>query len=203
MEAGESRTSRKDAARTDDLFMITEIHPRKNYIIRKSIKLSRQVQVLAANIDQAFVIATPVMPRTSPGFIDRFLATAEAYNIPAGIIFNKSDLYDDETHDWVKRAGEIYSSIGYEVLVTSALMDQQPDELKEKAEGQSIAILRTFGCRQKLTDQCTGTGTRSEDSIHFFTASERHAYDNVRGNARTSRWRNDHRHTWHQGIRYH
>src|SRR5438045_317084 len=61
--------------------VITELHDRKNYIIRKSVNLSRQVQIIAANLDRAFVVATPVMPKTSLGFIDRFLATAEAYRI--------------------------------------------------------------------------------------------------------------------------
>ncbi len=67
----------------DDVGQISNMLPRKNYIIRKSVKLSRQVQILAANIDRAFVVATPVLPKTSLGFIDRFLATAEAYNISA------------------------------------------------------------------------------------------------------------------------
>src|SRR6185503_14600113 len=81
--------------------LITGLMPRKNYMIRKSVKQSKQIQVIAANLDRALVIATPVFPRTSLGFIDRFLATAEAYSIPAGIIFNKSDLYDDEITAYV------------------------------------------------------------------------------------------------------
>lgn len=75
---------------------IVKIHPRKNYIIRKSINLSKQSQILASNLDQAVLIATLVSPRTSLGFMDRFLITAEAYRIPAKIIFNKCDLLNDE-----------------------------------------------------------------------------------------------------------
>src|SRR6188472_3126138 len=65
--------------------LITEVHARKNYIIRKSVNLSKQIQVIASNLDCALVVATPVSPRTSLGFIDRFRSTAEAYNIPAGM----------------------------------------------------------------------------------------------------------------------
>ena len=74
---------------------IKNIHPRKNYIIRKSINLSKQAQIIASNLDQAILIATLISPRTSLGFIDRFLITAEAYRIPAKIIFNKCDLLND------------------------------------------------------------------------------------------------------------
>jgi len=117
---------------TDDYSWITAIEPRKNYIIRKSIKLSRQVQVLAANIDQAFVIATPVLPKTSLGFIDRFLATAEAYTIPAGIIFNKCDIYDDEVWDWINELKDLYVGIGYKVIVTSSFDPEKMKALKEE-----------------------------------------------------------------------
>ena len=92
---------------------IQKIHPRKNYIIRKSINLSKQAQILASNLDQAVLLATMVSPRTSLGFIDRFLITAEAYRIPAKIIFNKCDLLDDLL---LKLQGEIttiYEKAGY------------------------------------------------------------------------------------------
>jgi len=122
--------------RDDDFSLVTEIVPRKNYIIRKSIKLSRQVQVLAANIDQALVIATPVLPKTSLGFIDRFLATAEAYTIPAGILFNKCDLYTEEIWSWIHELKELYTGIGYKVLVASSLQPEKVEllhaELKDK-----------------------------------------------------------------------
>ena len=74
--------------------IITQIEPRKNYIIRKSINLSRQAHILAANVDQAILMVTLVKPKTYPEFIDRFLVSAEAYSIPARIIFNKIDLYN-------------------------------------------------------------------------------------------------------------
>ena len=122
--------------REDDFSLITEIVPRKNYIIRKSIKLSRQVQVLAANIDQAFVIATPVLPKTSLGFMDRFLATAEAYTIPAGIIFNKCDLYTEEIWDWIHELEILYTGIGYKVIVASALQADKTELLKKELKNK-------------------------------------------------------------------
>lgn len=120
----------------DDVGMISELVDRKNYIIRKSVKLSKQVQIIAANIDRAFVIATPVFPKTSLGFIDRFLATAEAYNIPGGIIFNKSDLYDDEVRKRIVELKALYESIGYLVVTVSAIDNESLNGLREILKGK-------------------------------------------------------------------
>ncbi len=120
----------------DDVGQITELHSRKNYIIRKSVKLSRQVQILAANIDRAFVVATPMLPKTSLGFIDRFLATAEAYSIPAGIIWNKSDIFDDEIWEYVTQTKELYESIGYTVFCVSAVNGFGFNSLREEMKGK-------------------------------------------------------------------
>lgn len=120
----------------DDVGQITAVSERTNYIIRKSVKLSRQVQVLAANVDRAFVIATPVMPKTSLGFIDRFLATAEAYAIPAGVIWNKSDLYDEEVWEWVDEISELYRAIGYHVFAVSSVNGEGLDALRQELSGK-------------------------------------------------------------------
>lgn len=112
-----------------ELHWITKLIPRKNYIIRKSIKLSKQVQIIAANIDFACVVATPVLPKTSLGFIDRFLATAEAYSIPAGVIWNKADIYDDDIRDFLSEVNEMYESIGYRTFVVSSFSEEGLDEL--------------------------------------------------------------------------
>jgi ribosome biogenesis GTPase len=109
---------------------ITEVKPRRNYIIRKSKNLSRQAHILASNLDLALVVATPVMPRTSTGFIDRFLATAEAYSIPAGLIFNKSDLYDEEVHQYTDELISLYRKIGYDCFKVSALQPEKLNALK-------------------------------------------------------------------------
>ena len=115
----------------EDTGIITEIKERDNYIIRKATKLSRQSQIIAANIDQAMLIATLSHPRTSTGFIDRFLVTAEAYHIPAVIVFNKTDLYDEKLrkqHDEVIR---VYSGIGYPCLAVSALNGENISAVKK------------------------------------------------------------------------
>ena len=104
-----------------DSALITKIYPRKNYIIRKSLNLSKQTHILAANIDQAFLLATLVYPRTSTGFIDRFLITTEAYRIPTKIIFNKSDLLDNELKKQQQDIMDMYKSIGYDCIEISAL----------------------------------------------------------------------------------
>ena len=98
---------------------ITNIHPRTNYIIRKATNLSKQTHIIAANIDQAIIIVSLTKPRTSTGFIDRLLITAEAYHIPAIIVFNKIDLLDEEQIYTLKNIISIYEKIGYTCLQTS------------------------------------------------------------------------------------
>jgi ribosome biogenesis GTPase len=109
---------------------ITEIKPRTNYIIRKAKNLSRQAHILAANLDLALVVVTPIMPYTSTGFIDRFLSTAEAYSIPAGLIFNKADIYDQPIDEQVNELIHLYESIGYVCFKISALNPETLDWLK-------------------------------------------------------------------------
>ncbi len=111
---------------------ITEVKPRKNYIIRKSKNLSKQAHILATNLDLALVVVTPVLPRTSTGFIDRFLATAEAYSIPAGLIFIKADLYDEEVNQYADALISLYQQIGYPCFKVSALQPETLTKLKEK-----------------------------------------------------------------------
>jgi ribosome biogenesis GTPase len=101
--------------------VIDKLHDRKNYIIRKSINLSKQAQIIAANMDQAFLVVTLASPRTSMGFIDRFLATAEAYSIPAVLIFNKLDLFNDAGLEILEEYKAIYENIGYPCYTVSAL----------------------------------------------------------------------------------
>lgn len=99
---------------------IQTIYPRKNYIIRKSINLSKQAQILASNLDQAVLIATLVSPRTSLGFIDRFLVTAEAYSIPAVLLFNKCDLLNEELLAQQQEIIDIYEQAGYKCYKVSS-----------------------------------------------------------------------------------
>jgi ribosome biogenesis GTPase len=125
-----------DPVENVDEGVIYAVEARKNYIVRKSVNLSKQAHVLAANIDLALVVATPVYPRTSTGFIDRFLATAEAYSVPAGIVFNKCDLYDADIQSWVDEICGMYRDIGYRTFVISALDQGSLDELRKAIEGK-------------------------------------------------------------------
>lgn len=102
-----------------DTGIITDIHKRKNYIIRKSVNLSKQTHILAANIDQAFLLVTLDHPPTFPSFIDRFLATAEAYNIETVLLFNKVDLYDEKLNIKKNDLINIYKNIGYQCIEIS------------------------------------------------------------------------------------
>lgn len=100
---------------------IKDVLERKNYIIRKSSNLSKTYQIIASNIDQLFLMVTIEFPKTFPEFIDRYLVTAEAYNIPSTIIFNKIDLYNKEQLDEMKQLTDIYNRIGYSCYSISAL----------------------------------------------------------------------------------
>lgn len=118
---------------TDTNFgVITEILPRKNYIIRKSVNLSKVTHIIAANIDMAFLVVTLKEPRTSLGFIDRFLIAAEAYRIPVCLVFNKMDIYNNEELDTVENWINIYQNIGYRCLKISALKLENLESLKSE-----------------------------------------------------------------------
>lgn len=112
------------------LGIITKLKERKNYIIRRSVNLSKESHIIAANIDQAFILATVNYPVTLLNFLDRFLVTAEAYNIPAILVFNKIDLYNDAEMEKVNEWFGIYHEIGYKCIATSAKTGQGIDELK-------------------------------------------------------------------------
>lgn len=120
--------------------MIRNIHPRKNYIIRKSINLSKQAQIIASNLDQAIIIATLVAPRTSLGFIDRFLITAEAYRIPAKLIFNKTDVLNDELLQIQKETIKLYADIGYECFEVSSYDAEQIKKLQSVFKDKTTLI---------------------------------------------------------------
>lgn len=110
--------------------IITEIFPRKNYIVRKSVNLSKQIHILAANVDVAFLMVTLNNPVTYPAFIDRFLATAEAFEVDVVLLFNKEDTYSDAELKNLRALTSIYQNIGYTCLEISALYGQQVDAVK-------------------------------------------------------------------------
>ena len=114
-----------------DTCVINKILPRFNVIVRKSVNLSKASHIIASNIDQAILVATIAQPRTSTGFIDRFLVTAEAYHIPTTIVFNKCDLYDDEQIAQVEELISVFKNIGYDSFMLSAKTGFQCEKLKE------------------------------------------------------------------------
>lgn len=128
---------RVDVEVKDGASYIINIDARRNYIIRKASNLSKESQILAANIDQALLIVTLKEPVTSTTFIDRFLATAEAYNVPVVIVINKIDLLaDDEEKEYLDAVRNLYDVIGYKVIVMNALEGVGLEELKEALAGK-------------------------------------------------------------------
>ncbi len=116
--------------------VITAIHDRENYIIRKSVNLSKQTHIIASNIDQVFLLVTLNNPPTFTAFIDRFLVTAEAYGIKAILLFNKVDTYDEEELLEIKYLAALYRDIGYECVGISALKEKNLEAVKELMTGK-------------------------------------------------------------------
>ena len=113
---------------------ITEIEDRRNYIIRKSINLSKQSHIIAANVDQALLVVTVVRPQTNTTFIDRFLASAEAYRVPVVLLFNKTDLLDADELHYQQMLIHLYETIGYECRAISAKTGEGIDALLSMLE---------------------------------------------------------------------
>jgi len=115
---------------------ITEIEDRRNYIIRKSINLSKQSHIIAANIDQALLVITVSHPQTNTTFIDRFLASAEAYRVPVVLLFNKTDLLDDDEKRYQQMLIHLYRTVGYECHAISAETGEGVDALLPMLQGK-------------------------------------------------------------------
>ncbi len=124
------------AMESDGTAVIVKIEPRRNYIDRKSTNLSKISHIIAANIDIAFLMVTLKEPRTSLGFIDRFLVSAEGFRIPVCLVFNKMDIYTDAELAMVDELSALYEQIGYQTLRTSAVTGLGIEELKQKMTGK-------------------------------------------------------------------
>ena len=120
----------------DSEYMITGLKERKNYIIRKSTNLSKQTHIIAANVDQALLITSLKQPKLKFGFVDRFLMTAQAYGIPAAIIFNKIDLLEDEELEYLKELSLAYEKVGYPSLHISVSDDFGLDSIRDLLKGK-------------------------------------------------------------------
>jgi ribosome biogenesis GTPase len=117
-------------------YVIVGIEPRKNYIIRKSTNLSKESHIIASNVDQAILVVTVNHPETSTVFIDRFLASAEAYNVPTVLVFNKLDLYDEEDRMLLGGLEMIYEKIGYPCYAVSTVTGENIAQIQELLKGK-------------------------------------------------------------------
>ncbi|MDE6177411.1 MAG: ribosome small subunit-dependent GTPase A, partial [Paramuribaculum sp.] len=136
-----------DRDRGDDTALIVAVEPRRNYIIRRSSNLSKEAHIIAANIDQAFLVVTLAHPTTSTTFIDRFLATAEAYGVKAFLVINKTDLLagDPDGEALLEAVERLYRMIGYDVIALSALTGEGIDTLRERLAGKITLLSGNSG----------------------------------------------------------
>lgn len=124
---------------------ISVVHPRKNYIIRRAANLSKECHILAANLDLTLLVATLRDPDTPTTFIDRFLATAEAYSVPAALIINKSDTWDEEDRELAEAIGYLYTGIGYPVIFTSAKTGEGLEEVHALVKDKTTLLAGNSG----------------------------------------------------------
>ena len=134
-----------DRVTVNDTLFITDIEDRRNYIIRKSINLSKQSHIIAANIDLALLVVTVSRPQTSTTFIDRFLASAEAYRVPVVLVFNKTDLLDDDERRYQQMMVTLYETVGYECRQISAELGDGVEELRPLLEGKITLLSGNSG----------------------------------------------------------
>lgn len=169
---------------------ITDIEERKNYIIRRASNLSKQSHILAANLDQCMLVATVNYPETSTTFIDRFLATAEAYRIPTLILFNKIDLYDEDDTRYLDGLVHLYTTIGYPCIKVSAKDGRGLDEVKDKLRGAITLFSGNSGVGKSTllnallpgTDARTGEISQAHNKgMHTTTFSEMYPVDQAGG----------------------
>jgi len=162
---------------------ITAIAPRENYLIRRSVHRTAQSHILAANIDQALLVATFSMPRTSLGFIDRFLVSAEAYRIPAVVVLNKVDAFAPEDQELAQALELLYTSLGYGFIQTSAVTGLHLPELKDILNNKATLIAGHSGVGKTslvnslvpgLDLRVGAVSTYANKGTHTTTFAERH-----------------------------
>ena len=163
--------------------IITEIHNRKNYIIRQAPSHKIQYQIVAANVDQCLLIATLKEPRTSQGFIDRFLVACEAYHIPAVIVLNKSDIYKTKEFTKAEEWRKMYADVGYQLLLVSIKEKKGVDEIKQLLQNKITLVSGHSGVGKSsfinimlpdLMLKTQGVSGWSGKGIHTTTFAEMH-----------------------------
>ena len=138
-------TSDTNSQESQISYSIQSILPRKNYIVRKSTNLSKQMQIIAANVDHAYLLVTLKSPVTQIGFIDRFLVSAESFRIPTTLLFNKVDLFGAEEERLFTELSAIYSSIGYTCHRICAENESQISFLRDEIKGKQVMISGNSG----------------------------------------------------------
>lgn len=160
---------------------ITAIDDRRNYIIRKSQNLSKQSHILAANVDQAFLVVTVAHPETSTTFIDRFLASAEAYSVPVVLVFNKTDLLSDDERHYQMMMVNLYETVGYECRQVSAVTGEGIGELTALLQNRVTLLAGNSGVGKSsllnrfIPDACAKVAEISDahdSGVHTTTFSE-------------------------------
>lgn len=168
----------------EDHYIIQSIEERKNYLVRKSTNLSKQMQIIAANIDRVYLIATLKSPVTQIAFIDRFIVAAESFRIPTTILFNKTDLYNTAELEQLKALKKIYSEIGYPCHSIVAEKKQSISFLKKEIKNQKVMISGNSGVGKttlvntldpELKLRVGEISTAHEQGKHTTTFSEMHA----------------------------
>ena len=129
----------------DGIGWIKQIEDRKNYIVRRPANLSKQLHIIAANVDQLFLIITINYPETSTVFIDRVLATAEAYRVPVTLVVNKTDLYSEEEKEYMQALKNLYQTIGYEFVTVSAKTGEGIEAIRKKMQGKTSLLSGNSG----------------------------------------------------------
>lgn len=152
-------------ASEDGTGLISEVKDRRNYIIRKASNLSKQSHILAANVDQVLLLVTISHPETSTTFIDRFLASAEAYRIPVILLFNKTDLYDATESHQAKQLMTLYHSLGYECMACSVLKDEGLNSLQSILKDKTTLLSGNSGVGKStlLNYLIPGLNVRTEE----------------------------------------
>lgn len=163
--------------------VIENIEPRRNYIIRRSVNLSKRTHIIASNLDRVMIMASISMPRTSTGFIDRILVTCEAYDIPAMIVFNKSDLLDEDERAYRDELIAEYSFLGYPSFATSATGGEGTAAVHEMLRGKNTLIIGHSGVGKSslmnriepgLNLRTQSISRKHEKGMHTTTFAEMH-----------------------------